>query len=98
MNALIYYFIFLSQHVYSQRTNRVGHHGQTRYQKASTPQNLYFPYLLQKPPAAHFFAFITSMAILIKKLSFKLKDDKSIGNAENRGDSRKQAQLMFYNL
>ena len=34
----------------------------------------------------------------MKKLSFKLKDDKSFNNSEVKGDSRKQAQLLFYNL
>jgi hypothetical protein len=38
------------------------------------------------------------MAIQIKKLSFKLKDDKSISSTEVKSDTSKQAQLMFYNL
>ena len=38
------------------------------------------------------------MHLFIKKLSFKLKDDKSVSSSDIKGDLKKQAQLLFYNL
>ena len=98
MNVLYLLFYFLSHDVYPEGTNRVGHNWQTRYQKAGTSENFFLLYLLQKLKTSHIFPFITSIAILIKKLSFKLKDDKLIASSDIKSDLHKQAQLMFYNL